>query len=169
MFTFLFLPPLFSPLQASCVSLINLYHSLVNCVTFTSCVWGAHTGKWNGSVVLQGQIHSLVYFLSSVSLLSPFHISLFHPFFRGGILKPKRHASEKKTRNIPHWPRETGNLPAPASGSEIKAVFEMSQKHCCCLTSCTCDRLATSTLLVSDTRKHSLWLGKRAHSQPQIM
>lgn len=33
-----------------------------------------------------------------------------------------------KTRNIPHWPRATGNLPAPALGCEIKAVFEMSQK-----------------------------------------
>lgn len=46
---------------------------------------------------------------------------------------------------LPHWPRETGNLPAPASGSGIKAVFEMSQEFRCCLTSCTCDHLATST------------------------
>lgn len=36
--------------------------------------------------------------------------------------------ANEETRNIPNWPRETGNLPAPASGSVIKAVFEMSQK-----------------------------------------
>lgn len=59
------------PLRASCVSLINLYHSLVNCLTFTSCVWGACSGKRNGSAVLQGQIHPLV---SSPSFFS------CHPF-----------------------------------------------------------------------------------------
>lgn len=37
---FFFLPSFFPPVQASCVSLINLYHSLVNCVTFTSCCQG---------------------------------------------------------------------------------------------------------------------------------
>lgn len=29
------------------VSLINLYHSLGNCLTFTSCIWGTCAGKWN--------------------------------------------------------------------------------------------------------------------------
>ena len=89
------------------------------------------------------------------------------PGGKGGF-EPNEPANEE-TRNIPHWPRETGNLPAPASGSVIKAVFEMSQKCRCGLTSCTCDRLATSTLLVSDARKHSLCLGKRVHSHTQII
>lgn len=66
-FFFIFFPPL----QASCVSLINLYHSLVNCLTFTSCIWGACSDKWNGSAVLQGRIHPLV---SSTSFIS------CHPF-----------------------------------------------------------------------------------------
>lgn len=70
--------PLFSPLRASCVSLINLYHSLVNCLTFTSCGWGACSGKWNGSAVLQGQIHPLV---SSPSFF-PRHPFISLPFTR---------------------------------------------------------------------------------------
>lgn len=70
-FTFLFHPSFFPPLQASCVSLINLYHSLVNCLTFTSCIWGACSDKWNGSAVLQGQIPPLG---SSTSFIS------CHPF-----------------------------------------------------------------------------------------
>lgn len=58
-------------------------------------------------------------------LLSPFHVTLV-PWAKG-ILMSNWQANEE-TRNIPSWPRETGNLPAPASGSVIKAVFEMSQK-----------------------------------------
>lgn len=58
-------------------------------------------------------------------LLSPFHMT--HVPWAKGILMSNWLANEE-TRNIPCWPRETGNLPAPASGSVIKAVFEMSQK-----------------------------------------
>lgn len=39
--TFLLLLPSVISLPASCGSLINLYHSLVNCVTFTSCCLGS--------------------------------------------------------------------------------------------------------------------------------
>lgn len=112
--------------------------------------------------------------VSSPSFFSchPF-MSPFHPFFRGGIPEQRGYSSQAsrqtKTRTNPHWPRETGNLRAPASGSEIKAVIETSQKRCCCLTSCTCDRLATSTFPVSDTRKRLLWLCKRVFSHSQIM
>lgn len=112
-------------------------------MTFTSCVWGACSGKWNGSAVSQGQIHPLL-FLSFIFppvtiFISPRFTRSFEvesPSQKGCAGQTSRRI---KTRNIPYWPRETGNLPAPASGSEIKAVFEMSQKHCCCLTSCTCD------------------------------
>lgn len=63
-------------LQASCLSLINLYHSLVNCLTFTSCVWGACLGKWNGSALLQGQINPPVSLMSFFSL----HPFVWFPF-----------------------------------------------------------------------------------------
>lgn len=70
-FTCLFLPYL---LQASCMSIINLYHSLDNCLTFTSCVWGACLGKWNGSALLQGHINHLVSF-TCTSFFSPVTLS----------------------------------------------------------------------------------------------
>lgn len=146
---------------------MNLYHGLVNCVTVTSCVWRTCLGKrkWRTD-------STSVFFFFSTALVILSYLSLSLVLTRG-IPKPKGYADHiswrMKTKNILHWPRETGNLPAPASGSEIKAVFERSQKHFCCLTSCTCDRLATATLLVLDARKHSLWLFERVHSHLQII
>lgn len=82
-------PFFFSPLslQASCVSLINLYHSLVNCLTFTSCVWGACLSKWNGSAILQGQINHLVFF-TCISFFS------CHPFIRLRFVEGKGYSCQ---------------------------------------------------------------------------
>lgn len=115
---------------------------------------------------VQGQIHALI---SShfIPLPSPFHISPLHQLFADGIPKPKglagaKLADEGRQENVPYWPAETGNLPAPASGSEIKAVFEMSQKTLLLPHILHLWALAALTLLVQDTRKRSLFLCERS-------
>ena len=125
----LFLPP---PPWAGCLSLINLYNSLRNCMTFTVCL-----GSVSRASGMEVQLHKDGFTLSFLPfhffLLSPFHISDFHPFlfFNGGIpepkgkCRPKWPANEnKKTALIGQEQQE--NLAAPAWGSEIKAFFETS-------------------------------------------
>lgn len=66
---------------------------------------------------------------------------------------------QEKQETSKHLPQEV----------KSKLSLRWAKKHCCCFTSCTCDHLATTILLVLDTQKHSLWLHKRVHSQLQIM
>lgn len=69
----------------------------------------------------------------------------------------------RSKRKNPDW-RRNRNLPAPAPGSAMKAVFEMSQGG---VTRCTCGRFlaAFTFLVVSGRRKYALWLHKRLHSR----
>lgn len=69
----------------------------------------------------------------------------------------------RSKRKKADWQRN-GHLPAPAPGSAMKALLEMSQNG---VTRCTCGHfLAASTfLVVSGRRKYPLWLHKRLHSR----
>lgn len=73
-----------------------------------------------------------------------------------GDANAKVAVKEEDKKHSLQWSRETGNLQAPASGSEIKAVIERSQTCRGGLTSCTCEGLAAGTFPVSDARKPSL-------------
>lgn len=99
-------------------------------------------------------------FFSSLSLFPSCHPFISLPLdspsqrdARTTLAGERRREKKQKKKHPALTERETGNLSAPASGSEIKAVFQMSQKHCRRLTSCTCDRLAAATLLVLGARK----------------
>lgn len=73
-------------------------------------------------------------FLSLTLPPSPFLYLLLSPVLqrwnpRANGICGSKWPGRMKTSIIPYWPRETGNLPAPASESEIKDAFEMSQKN----------------------------------------
>ena len=112
--TFLLPPSLLPPiLRPRCVSLINLYHSMVNCLTFTSCVWGARSGVWNGSVVSQGQIHPSR-FLRFIFFFPchPFTWLSFtgYPWWKGGI-RAKR-AGERRDKKHPSLAKRNRKPPS---------------------------------------------------------
>lgn len=99
-------------LRACCLSLINLHHHLVNCVTFSSCVLGACSGEWKEKCAFtRPGSHS--FFFHALSFL---HLKSL-PFARSNdglperIYKPER-GSEWKTRSIPKLARRNRKPPS---------------------------------------------------------